>query len=134
MQGISSKGMYALSAMHVLVHAPNLQSMQAKEMASMIDVSAAYLEQILSQLKKSGILSSIRGAQGGFKFAKDIDDIYVIDILKAVEDRLFASKPYGNQTAIIASFWKDMQEKTEALFHIKLTELDRAYQPLMYEI
>jgi Rrf2 family transcriptional regulator, cysteine metabolism repressor len=134
MQGISSKGMYALSAMHVLVHAPNLQSMQAKEMASMIDVSPAYLEQILSKLKKSGILSSIRGARGGFTFAKEIDDIFVIDILKAVENRLFVSKPYGNQSAIISSFWRDMQEKTESLFRVKLTELDMAYHPLMYEI
>lgn len=134
MQGISSKGMYALSAMHILAHAPHLKSMQVKEIASMVDVSPAYLEQILSKLKQAGILKSFRGASGGFAFAKEVQDIFVIDILKAVENRAFISKSYGNETTIISSFWKDMQKKVEDLFRIKLMDLDRAYLPLMYEI
>lgn len=134
MQGISSKGMYALSALHILSHAPHLKSMRVKEIASMIDVSSAYLEQILSKLKQSGILKSFRGASGGFAFAKELEDIYVIDILKAVESEPFVSKTYGNETMIISSFWEDMQKKVEELFHVKLIDLDRAYLPLMYEI
>lgn len=134
MQGVSSKGMYALSAMHILVHAPHMKSMRVKEIASMIDVSAAYLEQILSKLKKVGILKSFRGAQGGFAFAKNLHDIYVIDILQAVERSPFVSKSYGNDTAVIRSFWTDMQEQMEELFRIKLVDLDHDYLPLMYEI
>lgn len=134
MQGVSSKGMYALSAMHILSHAPHLKSMRVKEIASMIDVSSAYLEQILSKLKQAGILKSFRGASGGFAFAKDLEDIYVVDILKAVEDKAFVSKTYGNETMIISSFWEDMQQKVEELFRVKLVDLDRAYLPLMYEI
>ena len=134
MQGISSKGMYALSAMHILSHAPHLKSMRVKEIASMIDVSSAYLEQILSRLKQAGILKSFRGAGGGFAFAKELETIYVIDILKAVELKPFVSKSYGNETMIISSFWEDMQKKVEELFYVKLIDLDRAYLPLMYEI
>lgn len=134
MQGISSKGMYALSAMHVLSHSPHLKSMQVKEIAAMVDVSPAYLEQILSKLKKAGILKSFRGATGGFSFDKDLNDVRILDIIKAVEPRTFHSKPYGNETHIISEFWKDMQEKVEALFQMKLIDLDRAYLPLMYEI
>ncbi len=134
MQGISSKGMYALSAMHILLHAPHMKSMQVKEIASMIDVSPAYLEQILVKLKSAGILKSFRGAGGGFAFAKEINDIHVVDILKAVEKDPFLAKSYGNETAIIKSFWADMQEKMEELFRVKLIDLDQAYLPLMYEI
>ena len=134
MQGISSKGMYALSAMHVLSHAPNLKSMQVKEIAAMVDVSPAYLEQILSKLKKAGILKSFRGASGGFAFNQDINEIRILDILKAVETKPFKRKSYGNETVIISAFWQDMQEKVEAIFNIKLIELDRNYLPLMYEI
>jgi Rrf2 family protein len=134
MQGISSKGMYALSAMHTLLHAPHLKSMQVKEIAAMVDVSPAYLEQILSKLRSAGILKSFRGASGGFAFAKEVSEIYIIDILKAVEKNPFAVKQYGNESAIIRSFWEDMQEKMEELFHVKLVDLDRAYLPLMYEI
>jgi len=134
MQGISSKGMYALSAMHILSHAPHLKSMRVKEIASMVDVSPAYLEQILSKLKQAGILQSFRGASGGFAFAKAVQDVFVIDILKAVENKPFVSKSYGNETMIISSFWQDMQKQMEELFKVKLMDLDRAYLPLMYEI
>ena len=134
MQGISSKGMYALSALHVLLHAPHLKAMQVKEIASMIDVSPAYLEQILVKLKNTGILKSFRGASGGFAFAKEVSEIYIIDILKAVEKTPFFSKSYGDESMIIRSFWEDMQAKIEELFRVKLIDLDQAYLPLMYEI
>ena len=65
MSGISSKGVYGLAAMHVLSHAVNNRTMQVKEIAAMTRISHSYLEQLLSQLRKSGLVTSTRGAFGG---------------------------------------------------------------------
>ena len=67
MAGISTRGIYGLAAMHVLSHAPRNRAMQIKEIAAMTQVSHSYLEQLLSALRKGGLVTSIRGANGGYK-------------------------------------------------------------------
>lgn len=52
------------------------------------DISERYLEQLMSMLKKAGLVRSIRGAGGGYVLAKDMTDISVGDILRALEGSL----------------------------------------------
>ena len=51
-------------------------------------LSESYLEQLVSLLKKAGLLKSIRGAGGGYVLAKPKEDISVGDILRALEGNL----------------------------------------------
>jgi len=44
-----------------------------------------YLRQLLTKLSKSGFIHSTRGRHGGFVFMKPISEIYVADIIEAVE-------------------------------------------------
>lgn len=44
-----------------------------------------YLRQLLTKLSKSGFIHSTRGRNGGFVFSKEISEIYVADIIEAVE-------------------------------------------------
>ncbi|MBR2967258.1 MAG: Rrf2 family transcriptional regulator [Clostridia bacterium] len=49
-------------------------------------LSQKYLEQLLGMLKKGGIVSSTRGANGGYVLARPLDEISVKDVLLAVND------------------------------------------------
>jgi len=49
------------------------------------DVSEHYLEQLISRLRKAGLVQSVRGAYGGYILAKKPSEITVGDILRALE-------------------------------------------------
>jgi len=134
MVGISTKGVYALAAMHTLHNSPNAKLMQIKEIAAMTQISHGYLEQILSILKKSDLVVSIRGVNGGYKLARTAHEISVLEIIEALEGKLFVPSENLGASVVLDSFWGDMQEKIRAVFELKLSELDSAYQTYFYEI
>ncbi len=134
MAGISSKGIYGLAAMHVLSHAPHGRSMQIKEIAAMTRISHSYLEQLMSVLRRADLVSSIRGVQGGYKLSRPAHEIEVIEIVEALEGALCKIEGNVGASVILEYFWKDIEQKVKALFSLKLSELDQAYQPYYYEI
>ena len=46
------------------------------------------MEQLMAKLKKAGLVRSVRGAGGGYILAKDIHEISVGDVLRALEGNL----------------------------------------------
>lgn len=58
------------------------------ELANTIHVGDKYLEQVLSLLKKDGIIVATRGAYGGYLLSKPPQDISVGRVLRACEDNL----------------------------------------------
>ena len=134
MAGISSKGIYGLAAMHVLSHAAHNRAMQIKEIAAMTQISHSYLEQLMSSLRKSGLVKSIRGAHGGYKLGRPAHDIEVIEIIEALEGTLCKIEGNVGSSIILEYFWQDIHEKVRALLSLKLSDLDQAYQPYHYDI
>ncbi len=134
MVSISTKGIYGVAAMHALYKSPNAKLMQIKEIAAMTQISHGYLEQILSSLKKSSLVVSIRGVNGGYKLARDAQEILVLDIVEALEGKLFVPSENVGASVVLDSFWADMQEQARKVFSIKLCDLDKSYQTFFYEI
>lgn len=85
---LSTKGRYGLRAMVDLASNHNGEAVSISSIAQRQDISESYLEQLVSKLKKAGLVRSIRGAQGGYVLAKDRDTISVGDILRALEGDL----------------------------------------------
>ena len=54
-------------------------------------LSQKYLEQLLSMLKKGGIVESTRGASGGYVLSRSAEEITIKDILAAVDDAIEVS-------------------------------------------
>ena len=52
------------------------------------EISEQYLEQIFSSLRKSGLVESVRGAQGGYRLGRDAEKITVGDIVRVLEGSL----------------------------------------------
>jgi len=131
---ISTKGIYAVAAMHALSNSSNEKLMQIKEIAAMTQISHGYLEQILSVLKKHSLVVSIRGVNGGYKLARDAKEIIVLDIIEALEGKLLTPSENLGASVVLDSFWADMQEQTRKVFSVKLSDLDKSYQTFFYEI
>lgn len=85
---LSTKGRYGLRAMVDLVLNSQEANISLKSISERQGISMNYLEQIISVLKKSGYVKSVRGARGGYSLAKLPEDISVGDILRALEGNL----------------------------------------------
>jgi Rrf2 family cysteine metabolism transcriptional repressor len=134
MAGISTRGVYGLAAMHVLSHAAHSRTMQIKEIAAMTQVSHSYLEQLLSALRKGGLVISVRGANGGYKLSRPAHEINVLDIIEVLEGSFCKMEGNVGASVILEYFWADIHEKVKGLFKLKLSELDQSFQPYYYDI
>jgi len=84
----SSKSRYALRVMVDL--AENTSELQTiKAISARQEISEKYLEQIAGLLLKAKLIESHRGAQGGYSLARATNKIYVGEILRAVEGKLY---------------------------------------------
>lgn len=134
MVGVSTKGVYAIAAMYALSRSSDSKLMQIREIAAVTQISHGYLEQILSTLKKSSLVVSIRGANGGYKLSRNAGEINALEIIEAVEGKLLVPHENGGASVVLDSFWLDMQEQTRKVFDVSLSELDKSYQMYFYEI
>lgn len=55
------------------------------EIAAEEDLPRAYLEQLVVSLREAGLVTSTRGARGGYELARDPDTISMADVLRALE-------------------------------------------------
>ena len=77
---ISTKGRYGVMIMVYLAENYNNGHKPLKEIAASQDLSEKYLEQIINPLTKAGLLTSFRGAQGGYALAKAPSEIAVYGV------------------------------------------------------
>ena len=68
---ISTKGRYALRLMLDLAYNHTGSFIPIKNISQRQDISDKYLEQIITQLSRAGLVKSARGAQGGYMLAKE---------------------------------------------------------------
>ncbi len=68
---ISTKGRYAVRVMLDLAVNNTGEYIKVKDIAARQEISEKYLEQIISVLNKAGYVKSVRGAQGGYRIARD---------------------------------------------------------------
>jgi Rrf2 family protein len=85
---ISTKGRYALRLMLDLALNNTGEYITIKTIAARQEISEKYLEQIISLLNRAGYVKSIRGAQGGYRLAKEPVEYTVGMILRLTEGSL----------------------------------------------
>ena len=88
---LSTKGKYGLYAMVYLAEHEGAGPQALRNVAS-IGISENYLEQLLGSLRKGGLVSTVRGAQGGYLLARKPEEITVADIMDATEGPLNLSE------------------------------------------
>lgn len=85
---LSTKGRYGLRALIDLAVYSGEGPVSTTSISVRQDLSERYLEQLMSLLKKAGLVKSVRGAGGGYILAREMKDISVGDVLRALEGSL----------------------------------------------
>ena len=81
---LSSRADYAAKAMLELSINPN-RPVTLAYLARLQDISISYLEQIFAQLRKHGLVKSVRGPGGGYVLNKPFNQITIGDIVDAID-------------------------------------------------
>ena len=82
---LSRKTLLALEAVIDIAFNARPEPVQAKEITARQGVPQRYLEQVMQQLVRAGILRGVRGPRGGYRLAKERRRISVGDIVRAAE-------------------------------------------------
>lgn len=111
---ISAKGRYGLAAMTYLARRYQAGApITIISISEKLGISKIYLEQVFSLLKRAGLVSSIKGSQGGYRLTRAPHDISAYDILSSIE--------------------LSLMEKTAPAAPEKAPELDRAMNATVYD-
>jgi Rrf2 family transcriptional regulator, iron-sulfur cluster assembly transcription factor len=108
---------------------PNNGPASVKEIALRQHLPAPYLEKLLIELRRAGLVKSLRGVHGGYKLAKKPTQISLHDILMAVGESIEPSPPEVADASLAADWvtlmvWRRLNEKlTAALASITLADL-----------
>lgn len=85
---ISTKGRYALRLMlDIALHSAGT-AVPLRDVAERQEISDKYLEQIVTQLTRAGLVRSVRGAAGGYLLTRGAKEYTVGDILRPMEGDL----------------------------------------------
>jgi len=131
---LSTKGRYGLRAIVDLALHSEEETVALSSIAEREGISISYLEQLIAKLKKAGLVTSVRGAQGGYKLAKPASEVSIGDILRALEGSLNPvdcaevvggeSNCEGANLCVTKYVWKRISDSiNDAVDHIMLSEL-----------
>lgn len=130
---ISTKGRYGLRAMVDIGAHSQEGCVCIKNIAQRQGISENYLEQLIAQLKKAGLVQSIRGANGGYVLTRKPEEISVGDVLRALEGDLQLTECVSNpegcgniscNDCVTKNVWEKISESiNEAADSITLGEL-----------
>lgn len=126
---LTTRGHYSVKALLDLSLQRGLGPTSVKEIALRQNLPAPYLEKLLIQMRRAGLVQSVRGAGGGYRLARVPAKISLGQILEAVGETI---EPLQGQLAdashasdwVTISLWKRLHQKlTESLYSISLEDL-----------
>lgn len=120
---LSTKGRYAVTAMIDLTLHQNERLVSLAEISEVQDISLSYLEQLFAKLRKYEIVEGVRGPGGGYRLAREADDITIADIINAVDEKLDATRCEGHENCqggrkcITHELWFDLSQRIYGFLH-----------------
>ena len=114
---VSLRSSYGIMAAVDLAMQSGSAPIQAKSIARRQGIPARFLEQVLHAMKKAGLVSSQRGAQGGYVLSRKPSDVSVAEILEALEGPVLRTTELNGRAhgtspvaALLAKVWDRVHE------------------------
>jgi len=85
---ISAKTDYAVRAMLVLAEMQSERPVKGEVIATAQDIPVKFLENILLDLRRAGLVTSQRGAEGGYRLSRPPEEVTLADVIRAVDGPL----------------------------------------------
>ena len=134
---LTTRGQYSVKAMLDLSLRPNYGPASVSAIATRQFLPIPYLEKLLIELRRAGLVESIRGVHGGYKLAKNPTQISLSDILVAVGESMIVDRSSDNRSSsthtvdanlatdwVTLMLWRRLNEKLQAaLASISLADL-----------
>jgi Rrf2 family protein len=126
---LSARSEYGLLALIDLASAEGGRPLATRELAEGRGIPSAFLEQLLADLRRAGLVRATRGARGGFTLARSAEEITALDIVEALEGSIAPSvcapDACGREAGCAAaSVWGNVSESVRsALSEFTLSRL-----------
>jgi len=127
---LTTKGRYAVTAMLDLALHKNQGPVSLSDISSRQAISLSYLEQLFSKLRRSGLVSSVRGPGGGYELKRGSGEIFIAQIIDAVDESVDTTKCQGagdcqgGETCLTHYLWEDLSEQIHTFLEsISLADL-----------
>ena len=83
---LTTKGRYAVTAMLDLALHAQHGPVSLADISERQGISLSYLEQLFAKLRRSSLVSSVRGPGGGYQLSRDMQGIQVAQVIDAVNE------------------------------------------------
>lgn len=114
---ISKKLMFAIEAVLDIAYNAGSEPVQSGEITRRQGIPKRYLEQVLQQLVRDGILAGVRGPRGGYRLARERRRINIGEIVRVVRSMETATDPIEDPAGsilghkVVRPMWMDLQEE-----------------------
>ncbi len=114
---LTAKGRYAVTAMLDLALHIDKGPISLAEISRRQGISLSYLEQLFSKLRRNDLVASVRGPGGGYTLSRNSSDIFVAQIVDAVNESVDVTEcqQSGNcqqgEKCLTHHLWDDLSEK-----------------------
>lgn len=109
---VSAKSDYALRALVEIASRSETAPISAEELGRRQDIPHGFLQAILADLRRSGIVISQRGQSGGWRLARDASEVTVADVIRAVDGPLVSvcglrpeAVTYNDSAVVLQHVW-----------------------------
>ncbi|MEQ6902809.1 Rrf2 family transcriptional regulator [Nocardioides sp. YIM 152588] len=109
---VSAKSDYALRALIEMAGRADGRAISAEELGRLQEIPHGFLQAILADLRRAGIVLSQRGQSGGWRMARTPDDVSVADVIRAVDGPLvsvYGLRPeavsYNDAAEVLQHVW-----------------------------
>lgn len=125
---LTTKGRYAVTAMlDLAIHASG-KPISLADISERQVISLSYLEQLFSKLRRQGLVDSVRGPGGGYRLSREAENIYVAQVIDAVNEAVDATGCQGTANCqegdicLTHHLWTDLS----AQIHVFLSDISLA--------
>lgn len=112
---ISTKGRYGLTIMIELAKQYGQGPIPLRQIAADNHLSEAYLEQLVSPLRNSSLVKSVRGAYGGYMLSKPPHLISTADVIKVLEGPIQPVEGIENEAPPQRELWMRIRDAVKTV-------------------
>ena len=134
---VSAKSDYALRALIEMASRVDGRPVSAEELGRLQEIPHGFLQAILADLRRSGIVMSQRGQSGGWRMGRDASGITVADVIRAVDGPLvsvYGLRPeavsYNETAEVLQHVWIAARHSLRDVFeHVSIQQLSDGKLP-----
>jgi len=117
---LTTKGRYAVTAMLDLAIHGQSKPVSLNDISGRQGISLSYLEQLFAKLRRSDLVSSVRGPGGGYRLARNGAEISIAQVVDAVNESMDATRCQGKgdcqegDQCLTHHLWQDLSAQIHA--------------------